>query len=82
MQLYLNQVAFKINHTGWKTEDIFTKLGKLCCSRHISQQGISEYLRETEIVNERQEIDPQILDLLDCGFVSKIEHKHKIYAKK
>lgn len=80
LQLYLNQVAFKINHTGWTTEDIFTKLGKLCCSRHISQQGISEYLRETEIVNERQDIDPQLLEeLLNNPMICSIEHKHKIY---
>lgn len=81
LQLYLNQIAFKINHTAQPTETIFLKLGSLCCTEYISHKGITEYLRANELCNPREEIDPQILDLLDSGFVSKIEHKHKVFTK-
>ena len=82
LQLYLNQIAFKINHSNQPTESVFLKLGNLCCTQYISHKGITEYLRANELCNPREEIDPQILGLLDCGFVSKVEHKHKIYTKK
>ena len=81
LQLYLNQIAFKINHSNWTTEDKFKKLGKLCCEEYISHKGIAEFLRATEIVNKPKEIEPGVLEMLDCPFVEKIEFNHKIFRK-
>ena len=38
-------------------------------------------LRATEIVNKPKEIDPGVLDLLNCPFVEKIEFNHKVFRK-
>ena len=82
LQLYLNQIAFKINNNRKSLTDVFDTLGRLCCTEYISHNGITNWLRQNEIVNEPVEIDSGILEMLDFGFVDKIEHKHKIYRKK
>lgn len=81
LQLYLNQIAFKINHTGQSVESVFHKLCSLCCTEYISHNGITEYLRTNELTNPREEVDPQILELLDSGFVSAVHDKHKTYTQ-
>lgn len=81
LQLYLNQIAFKINHSGQSVESVFQKLGSLCCTEYISHKGITEYLRANELTNPREEVDPQILELLDSGFVSSVHDKHKTYTR-
>lgn len=82
LQLYLNQIAFKINNNRKSLTDVFDTLGRLCCTEYISHNGITNWLRQNEIVNEPVEIEEKILEMLDFGFVDKIEHKHKIYRKK
>ena len=81
LQLYLNQIAFKINHTGQPTEQVFLKLGRLCCTEYVSHTDITNYLRENELSNPREEIDPEILEMLNWGFVEKVEHKQKVYRR-
>ena len=70
------------NNNRLTSDRSFFHLGTLCCSEYISHKGITNWLRKNEIVNEPEEIDPRILEMLDYGFVSKIEHKHKIYRRK
>lgn len=81
LQLYLNQVAFKINNSKLTSEERFKKLGKLCCEEYISHKGIAEFLRATEIVNKPKEIDPQILEVLNYDVIDKIEFNHKVFRK-
>lgn len=81
LQLYLNQIAFKINHNGQTAEEIFFTLGRLCCTKYISDKGTTEFLRSTEIVNEDKKIDEKILEMLDCPLVESITHNKKIYSK-
>ena len=82
LQLYLNQIAYKINNSRMSSTASFFILGKLCCTEYISHNGITNWLRRNEIVNEPEEIDEGILELLNCPFVEKIEHKHKIFRRK
>lgn len=80
LQLYLNQIAFKINHTGQSPEVVFNILGSLCCSEYISHSDITQYLRDNEIVNKPKEIDQYLLDeLLNNPYVRSIEYNHKRY---
>lgn len=43
LQLYLNQILFKMNNSNMAIADRFLKLGALCCKKYISQREVREF---------------------------------------
>lgn len=43
LQLYLNQILFKINNKDLTATDRFLKLGRLCCKKYISYDNVKTF---------------------------------------
>lgn len=43
LQLYLNQILFKINNKDLTATDRFLKLGRLCCREYISYDNVKQF---------------------------------------
>lgn len=73
LQLYLNQIVFKINYSHLSVEDRFLKLGRLCCSKYMTH---CEALEDSFQYKEKDW--NKILESYG-GLVESIRHKHRTY---
>ena len=83
LQLYLNQIMFKMNNRDLSVADRFMKLGGLCCQKYVSQKDILKYDYTDGLCYPIvEEVDwDEVVDAFG-GLVRCIEHKHKRYIGK
>jgi hypothetical protein len=83
LQLYLNQIIFKMNNKDLSVAERFMKLGGLCCQQYVSHKDILKYdYTDGMCYPKVDEVDwDEIVDSFG-GLVTKIEHKHKVYIGK
>jgi hypothetical protein len=83
LQLYLAQIAFKINNRDLSVYDRFIKLGRLCCSsRYISNVEVMNYDFTTGIDYPTNNNEELVDKILECGLVSEVSVKSKRYYRK
>ena len=83
LQLYLNQIIFKMNNRDMAVADRFFKLGALCCHKAVSYNDVLNfdytdglYYPEIENIDWNDFVD-SMGDLVEC-----VEDKRKIYRGK
>ena len=80
LQLYLNQIIFKMNNKNLSVQDRFLKLGGLCCTKYISNKDVQNFdYTEGLYYPVKDEVDWNEVVRSFGGLVVSIEHKHKIY---
>ena len=83
LQLYLNQIIFKMNNRDLTVADRFMKLGGLCCQKYVSQKDILKYDYTDGLCYPKvDEVDWDEVVRSFGGLVRCIEHKHKRYIGK
>lgn len=77
LQLYLNQIIFKMNHSHLSVEERFLELGKLCCTQYVSNATITSSTPQYSTVKP----EPDWQAIVDsCPLFAQIEDRHhKIY---
>ena len=80
LQLYLNQIMFKMNNRELSVADRFFKLGGLCCQKSVSYKDVLNFeYTDGLYYPEKIEVDwDEVVDAFG-GLVRCIEHKHKRY---
>ena len=80
LQLYLNQIIFKMNNKNLSVQDRFLKLGGLCCTKYISNKDVQNF-DYTEGLYYPVVDDTDWNEVVRSfgGLVVSIESKHKIY---
>lgn len=80
LQLYLNQIIFKMNNKNLSVQDRFLKLGGLCCTKYVSNKDVQNFdYTEGLYYPVKDEIDWDEVVRSMGGLAVSIEHKHKIY---
>ena len=80
LQLYLNQIIFKMNNRDLSVADRFIKLGGLCCQKYIRKSDIINYeYTDGLYYPEKVEVDWDEYVRMMGGLVVSVEHKRKIY---
>lgn len=82
LQLYLAQIAFKINNKDLTPYDRFIKLGRLCCSRYISNEEVFNYDFTEGIDYPTNNNEELVNEILNSGLVSEVSIKSKRYYRK
>lgn len=81
LQLYLYQRMFMVNNRDLTNYDRFIKLGRLCCSRYISNADVMNY-DFTEGINYPNNDNTEFInEILSLGIVSVVEDKSRRYSK-
>ena len=80
LQLYLNQIIYKINDKDLSVEDRFNKLGRLCCKKYISNREVLnfDYTKSINypVVNK---VDWNEVVRMSGGLICQIEERSRIY---
>lgn len=80
LQLYLNQISFKINNKDLSVEDRFIKFGKICCKKYISNTDVFDFDYTNGIDYPKKKDNQEMINtLLNCGLVTTVEIKGKRY---
>ena len=80
LQLYLNQIIFKMNYADMTVTDRFFKLGILCCSKAVSTKDIINYdYTDGLYYPVKDEVDWDEYIRMMGGLVAEVKVGHKIY---
>ena len=79
LQLYLNQILFKINNKDLTATAKFIKLGKLCCQKYISYKDVKQFDYTSQFCYP-EEIDWTAIIQNSGGFIQQVKVGHKIYS--
>lgn len=80
LQLYLNQIIYKINDKDLSVEDRFNKLGRLCCKKYISNREVVNF-DYTKTINYPvvNKVDWDEVVRMSGGLIYQIEERSRIY---
>ena len=80
LQLYLNQIIFKMNNKNLSVQDRFLKLGGLCCTKYISNKDVQNFdYTEGLYYPVKDEVDWDEYIRMMGGLVAEVKVGHKIY---
>lgn len=80
LQLYLNQILFKINNKDLTATDRFLKLGKLCCQKYISYKDVKQFDYTSQFCYpDRDEIDWGAIKSKYGGLIQQVNVGQKRY---
>lgn len=80
LQLYLNQILFKINNRDLTATDRFLKLGKLCCQKYISYEDVKQFDYTSQFCYpNKDEIDWMAVKSKYSGLIQQVNVGHKRY---
>lgn len=82
-QLYLNEFAFRYNHRGMSTEEIFNELIADAISTHVTYKQIREAkpFSQFKVVKKNEMSLEDIKKLFSYGMVERFEQNHKVYTE-
>jgi hypothetical protein len=81
LQLYLNQILFKINNKDLTATARFLKLGKLCCQEYISYKDVKQFDYTSQFCYpNKDEIDWTAIIQNSGGLIQQVKVGHKIYS--
>lgn len=80
LQLYLNQIMFKMNNRDMAVAERFMKLGGLCCQKAVSYKDVLNYdYTDGLIYQVKEEVDWDEVVMSAGGLVESVEVKKKVY---
>ena len=82
LQLYLNQIIFKMNNKDLSVTDRFMKLGGLCCTKSVTKKDILNYdYTDGLYYEDKVEVDWDGYIEMCGGMVQQVEVGRKIYKR-
>jgi hypothetical protein len=82
LQLYLNQIIFKMNNRDLSVTDRFMKLGGLCCTKSVTKKDILNYdYTDGLYYEDKVEVDWDRYIEMCGGMVQQVEVGRKIYKR-
>ena len=80
LQLYLNQIMFKMNNKDLTATERFMKLGGLCCHKAVRHKEVLNFeYTDGLYYPEKIEVDWDEVVRMSGGLIYQIEDKRKIY---
>ena len=80
LQLYLNQIIFKMNNKDLTATERFMKLGGLCCQKAVRHKEVLNFeYTDGLYYPEKIEVDWDEVVRMSGGLIYQIEDKRKIY---
>lgn len=89
-QLYLNEFAFRYNHRGLSTEEMFKEILGGTIGKHVTYKQIRNYTPERLFISKEKQKKMEIKDrkrmklygwALENGIMDSVTYQHKIYTK-